>query len=61
VACWTISGITLGGTLMHQRVVAGDGSNVGAAQALLRLAALPLSLMRRDVHDEIAGTDVVAL
>jgi hypothetical protein len=61
VACWTISGTTLGGTLMHQRVVAGDGSNVSAAQAVLRLAAMPFRVMRRDIHDEIAGTDVVAL
>jgi hypothetical protein len=61
VACWTISGTTLGGALMHQRVVAGDGSNVSATQALLRLAALPFGVWRRNIHDEIAGTDVVAL
>jgi hypothetical protein len=60
VACWTISGTTLGGALMHQRVVAGDGSNVSAGQALLRLAALPFGVWRRTIHDEIAGTDVVA-
>lgn len=60
VACWSFGGLTLGGLLLRQRVVAVDGGPVTAGQALLRLAALPLSLFRlRAVHDEIAGTDVV--
>jgi len=60
VACWSFGGLTLGGLLLRQRVVAIDGRAVTPGQALLRLAALPLSLFRlRAVHDEIAGTDVV--
>jgi hypothetical protein len=61
VACWSISGRTLGGAVMRQRVVAFDGSSPSAGQALVRLLTLPVSaLRRRNVHDEIAGTDVVA-
>ena len=61
VACWSISGRTLGGAVMRQRVVAFDGSAPSAGQALVRLLSLPVSALRgRDVHDEIAGTDVVA-
>jgi hypothetical protein len=60
VACWSFGGLTLGGLLLRQRVVAIDGAAVTSGQALLRLATLPLSLLRfRAVHDEIAGTDVV--
>ena len=60
VACWSFGGLTLGGLLLGQRVVAVDGEAVTPGQALLRLAALPLSLIRlRAVHDEVAGTDVV--
>lgn len=61
VACWTTSGRTLGGALMKQRVVAVDGSPLTPGQAIVRLLALPLAAFRRDLHDEIAGTDVVAL
>ena len=61
LACWSWSGRTLGGAVMKQRVVAVDGSRVTAGQAALRLAALPLvALSRRNLHDEISGTDVVA-
>jgi hypothetical protein len=61
VACWTLSGRTLGGALTKQRVVSVDGSGVSAGQAIVRLVSLPLALMRgRNAHDEIAGTDVVA-
>jgi hypothetical protein len=61
VACWSLSGRTLGGVLMGQRVVAVDGTRPSAGQALVRLAALPVSALRlRAVHDEVAGTDVVA-
>jgi hypothetical protein len=60
VACWSFGGLTAGGLLLRQRVVAVDGGPVTPGQALLRLAALPLSLLRfRAVHDEAAGTDVV--
>jgi hypothetical protein len=61
VACWSTSGRTLGGMLMGQRLVSVDGSRPTVGQALVRLAALPLSALRlRAIHDEVAGTDVVA-
>jgi RDD family len=60
VACWSFGGLTVGGLLFKQRVVAVDGGPVTPGQALLRLVALPLALFRlRAVHDEVAGTDVV--
>lgn len=60
VACWSLTGRTLGGVVMRQRVVAVDGSRVTPAQSLLRLALLPVSwLTRRPIHDETAGTDVI--
>jgi hypothetical protein len=60
VACWTLSGQTLGGQLMNQRVIATDGTRPSAGQALVRFVTLPLAWLpgRRD-HDSIAGTDVV--
>ena len=61
VACWTAAGRTLGGAAMNQRVVAADGSPLTAGQAIVRLMALPLAALRKNIHDEIAGTDVVAL
>ena len=61
VACWSLSGRTLGGVLMGQRVVAVDGSRPSVGQAMLRLAALPVAAVRlRAIHDEVAGTEVVA-
>lgn len=61
VACWSLSGRTVGGLLMRQRVVAVDGSRPSAGQAVVRLLALPLSAVRlRAIHDDIAGTDVVS-
>jgi hypothetical protein len=61
VACWTIAGCTIGGAVMKQRVVSVDGSEVSTGQALVRLGSLPLAaLWRRGVHDEVAGTDVIA-
>jgi hypothetical protein len=61
IACWSISGRTIGGAVMKQRVVSVDGSPPTAGQAMLRLASLPVSaLRRRNVHDEIAGTEVIA-
>lgn len=60
IVCWSLSGRTLGGLLMRQRVVAVDGSRPSLGQAAVRLLALPLSLVRvRAAHDELAGTDVV--
>jgi hypothetical protein len=60
VGFWTLSGRTLGGLMMGQRVVAADGRPLTPAQSLLRLACAPLSwIMKRPVHDEIAGTDVI--
>jgi len=42
-------------------VVAVDGSGLSAGQAIVRLALLPLAVvLRRNVQDEIAGTDVIA-
>jgi hypothetical protein len=60
IACWTLSGRTLGGAVMKQRVVAVDGSRVSSGQALVRLVALPLAaLWRRNIHDDVAGTNVL--
>ena len=61
VACWSITGRTLGGLVMRQRVVAVDGSPLTPTQALLRFALLPASwLLRRPIHDELAASDVVS-
>lgn len=60
LACWRLGGLTAGGLLLRQRVVAVDGSRLTLGQALLRLAALPAAAVRlRAVHDEVAGTEVV--
>lgn len=60
VACWSLSGRTLGGLVMGQRVVAIDGSRVTPAQSLLRFALLPISwIARQPVHDDIACTEVI--
>ena len=60
VAAWAVSGRTVGGAVMRQRVVSIDGSKPSFAQAALRFAALPLAAFRvRAVHDEIASTDVI--
>lgn len=61
VAAWTVSGRTVGGALMGQRVAAVDGSPVTAVQAVLRLIALPFAAVRfRAVHDDVAATDVLS-
>ncbi len=61
VACWSLFGRTVGGVIARQRVVAVDGSRLSVGQSLLRLLTLPLAALRmRAVHDEIAGTEVVA-
>ena len=60
VACWSVSGRTLGGVLMRQRVVAVDGSRPSVPQSVLRFLALPVAALRlRAIHDEVAATDVV--
>jgi len=60
VACWSITGRTLGGMVTGQRVVAVDGSKLSVTQSMLRLAAIPLSWMRgTPIHDQIACTEVV--
>ncbi len=61
LACWSLSGRTIGGLVMRQRVVAVDGSRPSLGQALVRLLMMPMAVARlRGVHDEIAGTDVIA-
>jgi hypothetical protein len=61
VACWTLSGRTLGGAVMKLRVVSVDGSGLTAGQAIVRLVSVPLALLRgRNAADESAGTEVVA-
>jgi len=61
VASWSISGRTVGGMITGQRVVSVDGSRVSPGQALIRLLTLPIAALRlRAVHDEIAGTEVIA-
>ena len=61
LVCWSVWGRTLGGLVTGQRVVAVDGSRLTPAQSMLRLALLPASwLTGRAVHDEVAGTAVVA-
>jgi len=60
LGCWMTGGMTVGGLLLGQRVVAGDGSRLTFGQAAVRLAGLPVALLRlRAVHDEAAGTEVV--
>lgn len=60
VACWSISGRTLGGLVLRERVVSLDGSRLTPTQALYRFALLPVSwVVRRPLHDEIAGTTVI--
>jgi hypothetical protein len=61
VACWSISGRTVGSIVLGLRVVSVDGSRVSAGQAIVRLLAVPMAALRmRALHDEIAGTEVIA-
>ena len=61
VACWSTSGQTLGGLVMRQRVVSVAGSRLVPGQAVLRLVLLPLSWIEwRPLHDNVAGTTVIA-
>ncbi len=60
IACWSISGRTLGGLVVGQRVVSVDGRSLTPAQSVVRLLAAPLSwIARRPVHDAFAGTEVI--
>ena len=60
VACWSISGRTLGGVVVRERVVAVDGSTPSLGQAVIRLLASPIAwALQHPVHDEVAGTDVI--
>lgn len=60
LAAWTTTGRTLGGAALGLRLVSVDGGRVGAVQAAVRLALLPVALARfRAVHDEVASTEVV--
>jgi hypothetical protein len=60
IACWSTSGRTLGGLVTRQRVVSVDGSRSTVMQSAFRFLALPLAwVVRRPVHDELAGTDVI--
>ncbi len=60
LAGWIAVGRTPGGFITRQRVIAVDGTRLTPGQAALRLALLPLALLRRRaVHDEIAQTEVV--
>ena len=59
VACWSVSGRTLGGLVVGQRVIAVDGSRPTVGQAAVRLLTLPLGWFRGPIHDELAGTDVI--
>lgn len=60
IACWSTSGRTLGGMVVRQRVVAVDGSRATVMQSVARFLTLPLSwAVRRPIHDELAGTDVI--
>ncbi|HYT14564.1 MAG TPA: RDD family protein [Candidatus Nitrosopolaris sp.] len=61
VACWSVSGRTLGGAVTGTRIVAVDGSRPSIGQSIVRLLALPLAALRmRAAHDELAATEVVA-
>ena len=61
IAAWTTSGKTIGSAVLHQRVVAVDGSRPSVLQGVLRFALLPVAALRlRAVHDELAATDVIA-
>jgi RDD family len=60
VASWSISGRTLGGLVVGQRVVAVDGSRPSVGQSVVRLLAVPLAwITKRPIQDELAGTDVI--
>lgn len=60
IGCWSVSGRTLGGAVMNERVVSFDGTRLTPQQAALRLALLPLSWIAwRPLHDRIAACTVI--
>ena len=59
MACWSLSGRTLGGLVVGQRVIAVDGSRPTVGQAIVRLLTMPLGWFRGPIHDELAGTEVI--
>jgi hypothetical protein len=60
VACWSISGRTLGGIVMRQRVVSVDGSRLTVGQSIVRFLALPFGWAQgRPAQDEASGTTVI--
>jgi len=60
IAGWAVSGRTVGGAIMRQRVVSVDGSRPSLGQATLRFVTLPLAAIRlRALHDDVASTDVI--
>jgi hypothetical protein len=59
--CWSLGGRTVGGRLLGLRVVALDGAGLSPGQSLLRLLAVPGTILRlRAAHDDLAGTDVIS-
>jgi hypothetical protein len=61
LVAWSLAGgQTVGGRLLGLRVVSVDGGPVSPAQAILRLLALPASMVRfRAEHDRLALTEVI--
>jgi hypothetical protein len=60
LAAWTLAGQTLGGRLLGLRVVSVDGGVVNPVQGVVRLLALPVSLLLLGAeHDRLALTDVI--
>jgi RDD family len=60
LAAWSLTGTTLGGRVLGLRVVSIDGGPVSPTQAVVRLLALPASLVRfQALHDRVALTEVV--
>ena len=59
VACWSLSGRTLGGLVVGQRVIAVDGSRPTVGQAVVRMLTVPVGWFRGPIHDELAGTAVI--
>jgi hypothetical protein len=60
IACWSLSGRTVGGLIVKQRIVSVDGSHVSPGQSLVRLLVLPVAAIRlRAIHDQISGTEVI--
>jgi hypothetical protein len=60
LAAWCLAGQTLGGRVLGLKVVSVDGGGVHPVQALVRLVALPLSMLAVGAeHDRLALTEVI--